>query len=208
MPYHAAALDLNHEFTVSVPIERAWSVLTDLETVAPCLPGAELQGQEGEAYLGRIRIKLGPIEAQYRGQVSFVEADAAARRVVLLAEGRETRGQGNVKATIQAELVEVAAGTQVCVATDLGITGRVAQMGRGLVADVSTKLMDRFVENLENGPLAGEAEPVVVGDAGVAGATAEPVDLLQLASGSTLRRLVPVLIGLAVVIGAVWYLSR
>lgn len=200
-------MDLNHEFTVSVPIERAWSVLTDLETVAPCLPGAELQGQEGDAYLGRIRIKLGPIEAQYRGQVSFVEADAAAHRVVLLAEGRETRGQGNVKATIQAELEEVAEGTRVRVATDLAITGRVAQMGRGLVADVSTKLMDRFVENLENGPLAGGAEPVAAGDA-EASATAEPVDLLQVASGATLRRLVPVLIGVAVLIGVIWYLAR
>lgn len=182
-------------------------MLTDLETVAPCLPGAELQGQEGDAYLGRIRIKLGPIEAQYRGQVSFVEADAAAHRVVLLAEGRETRGQGNVKATIQAELEEVAEGTRVRVATDLAITGRVAQMGRGLVADVSTKLMDRFVENLENGPLAGGAEPVAAGDA-EASATAEPVDLLQVASGATLRRLVPVLIGVAVLIGVIWYLAR
>jgi carbon monoxide dehydrogenase subunit G len=149
-------VDLTNEFRVGVPVEHAWEVLTDVERIAPCMPGAQLQEIEGDEYRGTVKVKVGPITAQYKGAARFVERDDAAHRAVLRAEGRETRGQGNANATITAQLEPDGDGTKVSVITDLTITGRVAQFGRGVLADVSTKLLGQFVDCLETKLLAGD----------------------------------------------------
>src|SRR5271157_5888456 len=120
-------MELTNEFEVAVPIQVAWAVLTDAERIAPCLPGAELREVEGDEYRGVVKVKVGPITASYKGAARFEELDAAAHKAVLKAEGRETRGQGNATALITATLAPSTKGTKVVVATDLAITGKVAQ---------------------------------------------------------------------------------
>lgn len=143
-------MELTNDFRVSVPVEEAWKVLTDVERIAPCLPGAQLQEVEGEEYRGIVKVKVGPITAQYKGAATFVERDDANHRAVLRAEGRDTRGAGNANATITATLEPHEAGTAVTVVTDLTVTGKVAQFGRGVLADVSAKLLQQFVDCLED----------------------------------------------------------
>ena len=142
-------MELSNEFEVAVPVERAWAVLTNIEQIAPCLPGAQLKEVEGDEYRGAVKIKVGPITASYDGAIRFTELDESNHRAVMKAEGRETRGQGNVSAVITATLSSIDSGTKVVVATDLTISGKVAQFGRGVLADVSAKLLDQFVVNLE-----------------------------------------------------------
>ncbi|HET7651652.1 MAG TPA: SRPBCC family protein, partial [Acidimicrobiales bacterium] len=178
-------MELTNEFRVPVPIDDAWRVLTDVERIAPCMPGADLQEIEGDEYRGVVKVKVGPITAQYKGKATFQEKDEAARRAVLKAEGRDSRGQGNASALITAQLSEQGSGrTKVHVLTDLTVTGKVAQFGRGVMADVSEKLMGQFVDNLEakvlsqDGPAgagssAAKAAPgtaTTTKDAGTAGA--------------------------------------
>src|SRR5215210_796855 len=158
-------MELTNDFRVAVPVEDAWAVLTDVERIAPCLPGAQLQEIEGDEHRGIVKVKVGPITAQYKGAATFIERDAP-RRAVLRAEGRETRGQGGASATITATLEPDGDGTKVVVATDLTITGKVAQFGRGVLADVSAKLLGQFVDCLESKVLV--AAPAV-------GAAASPV---------------------------------
>lgn len=149
-------MELNHEFRVSVPVEQAWSVLTDLERIAPCMPGAQLQEVEGDEYRGVVKVKVGPITAQYKGKARFEALERDAGRAVLRAEGRDTRGQGNANATVTATLTaEGDSATRVAIATDLTVTGKVAQFGRGVLADVSAKLLDQFVHQLETDVLSG-----------------------------------------------------
>ncbi|MBW3668187.1 MAG: SRPBCC family protein [Actinobacteria bacterium] len=160
-------MELTNEFRVGVPVARAWDVLTDVERIAPCMPGAELQEIQGDEYRGVVKVKVGPITAQYKGKASFVELDAAGRRAVLRAEGRDTRGAGNANATITATLAEDGDGTRVTVVTDLAVTGKVAQFGRGVLSDVSAKLLDQFVESLERDVLvagADDATPAAPGE--------------------------------------------
>ena len=134
-------MDLNHSFTVNQPIGETWKVLTDLERIAPCLPGAELQEVHGDVFKGVVKIKVGPITAQFKGDAQFAERDDQAFRAVLKASGRDTGGKGNASATITAQLTPVTATSTTCnVVTDLSITGKVAQFGRGALADVSDKL--------------------------------------------------------------------
>ncbi|HEX7166855.1 MAG TPA: SRPBCC family protein [Acidimicrobiales bacterium] len=147
-------MELTNEFEVNAPVERAWAILTDVERIAPCMPGAQLQEIEGDEYRGIVKVKVGPITAQYKGAARFVEKDDAAKRAVLRAEGRDTRGQGNANATITATLVGDGESTKVSIVTDLTVTGKVAQFGRGVLADVSVKLLGQFVECLENDLLA------------------------------------------------------
>jgi len=166
-------MELAHEFTVSTPIDRAWAVLTDVERIAPCMPGAELTGVDGDTYHGLVKVKVGPITAQYKGTASFVEKDAAAHRAVLKAAGRDARGQGNASATVTAVMTEQGDGTRVTIATNMTVSGRVAQFGRGVMADVTAKLLQQFVGNLEANVLApdGKGEAASAGDApGLAGA--------------------------------------
>src|SRR5438874_3120817 len=176
-------MELTNEFRVGVPLQDAWAILTDVERIAPCMPGAELQEIEGDEYRGVVKIKVGPITAQYKGKATFVEKDDGAHKAVLRAEGRDTRGQGNANATITATLVSEGTGTRVTVVTDLAITGRAAQFGRGVLADVSTKLLGQFVHCLETNVLR-DGQPTATVTEGVTGRDAitppaEPVDLLS-----------------------------
>src|SRR6266550_5503679 len=166
-------MELAHEFTVNTPIDRAWAVLTDVERIAPCMPGAELTEVHGDTYHGLVKVKVGPITAQYKGTASFVEKDGAAHRAVLKAAGRDARGQGNASATVTAVMTEQGDGTRVAITTDMTGSGRVAQFGRGVMADVTAKLLQQFVDNLEADVLApaGKGEAASAGDAaGAAGA--------------------------------------
>jgi len=155
-------MELSNDFEVGLPVDEAWAVLTDLERIAPCMPGAQLQEIEGDEYRGVVKVKVGPIAAQYKGVATFVSQDAEAHVAVLRAEGRETRGQGNANATITATLTPDGEGTAVAITTDLTVTGRVAQFGRGVLADVSAKLLDQFVADLEKTVLTEPAEAVEV----------------------------------------------
>lgn len=155
-------MELTNDFRVSAAPPRAWEVLTDVERIAPMLPGAQLQEIEGDDFRGIVKVKVGPITAQYKGTATFQERNEADGRVVLKASGRDTRGQGNASATITATLVPDGDGTKVTVVTDLTVTGKVAQFGRGVLADVSSKLIGQFVDALEADleQSQGPAEPV------------------------------------------------
>jgi uncharacterized protein len=141
-------MKLENEFTVPAPVEQAWQVLLDVERVAPCLPGAAIEGSEGDTHKGTMTIKIGPITARYTGTVEIQEADEAARRAVMRAQARDSRGQGTAGATITSTMEEVEDGTRVHVETDLRVTGPAAQFGRGVMQDVSAKLMGRFADCL------------------------------------------------------------
>jgi len=149
-------MELSNEFDVAAPIDEAWKVLTDLETIAPCMPGAQLTEVEGDEYRGTVKVKVGPITAKFKGTASFVEQDAGSHRAVLRAKGKDTGGKGNADATITAQLSPAGTGTHVVIDTDLAISGRVAQFGRGALADVSSKLLGQFVDCLESNVLGGD----------------------------------------------------
>ena len=134
-------MQISDEFQVTLPVEQAWQVLLDVERIAPCMPGAQLQEVEGDEYRGIVKVKVGPITAQYKGAARIVEADEGARRIVIRAEGRDTRGQGNAAANVTATLRSEADATVVSIDTDLQVTGKVAQFGRGVMAEVSSKLL-------------------------------------------------------------------
>ncbi len=213
-------MELINTFDVSVPIEMAWKVLTDVERIAPCLPGAQLQEIEGNEYRGIVKVKVGPIQAQYKGKAIFLERDDVNFKAVLDASGRDTRGQGNASATITAQLEAAGDKTHVTVITDLTVTGKVAQFGRGVLADVSAKILTQFVDNLEQTVLVDDAPtpvPDVAAEAAPAAAEEAPtirkidqpepeaIDLLQ-AGSPILKRAVPVLgvaIGALIVYGLV-----
>jgi carbon monoxide dehydrogenase subunit G len=142
-------MKIDNEFTVSVPVERAWEVLTDLQEVALCLPGARLTGIEGDVYSGEIRVKVGPVISQYAGTAQFLEKDDALHRAVIDAKGRDSRGAGNASAVITLQLHGEGDRTAVTVDTDMKISGKIAQLGGGMIKEVSEKLMGQFVECLE-----------------------------------------------------------
>jgi uncharacterized protein len=207
-------MELTNEFRVGVPPAQAWKTLTDVELIAPCLPGAQLTEVEGDEYRGTVKVKVGPITAQYKGTATFVEKDEDNLKAVLDAKGRDTRGAGNASATVTAQLTPDGDGTKVVVHTDLKVTGKVAQFGRGVLADVSTKLLEQFVECLETKVLAGgaggeaEAGPSTdtppataapsTGPRRIESPEAEPVDLGSVAGAPVLKRLAPVLVVLLV----------
>ncbi|MCY4279348.1 MAG: SRPBCC family protein [Acidimicrobiaceae bacterium] len=142
-------MELNDSFEVAHSIDSVWEVLTDVERVAPCLPGAQLTGSDGNVHEGLVKVKLGPITSQYKGTATFTERDDDAHRLLMSASGRDTRGAGNASAQITVTLESLsAASTKVNVETALTITGKVAQFGRGVLADVSRKLMGQFADNL------------------------------------------------------------
>src|SRR6266536_2764996 len=190
---------LDHSFTVPVPVESAWQVLLDVPRIAPCMPGATLTGVDSDTFTGTVKVKLGPIALTYQGKGRFVERDEAAHRVVIEASGKDTRSAGTAAATVTASLAPEGGATRVDVATDLTVTGKPAQFGRGMIADVSAKLIGQFADcvaqTLTSGPEAA--------------AEAEPIDLLRLAGSTvTARRLAGY--GLAAVLLAVlaWVVAR
>ncbi len=209
-------MELNHHFTVNVPVAEAWKILTNVELIAPCLPGAQLQEVEGDTYRGVVKVKVGPIQAQFKGQASFLERNDVDHKAVLKGEGRDTGGKGNASALITAQLTSISAtSTKVEVNTDLAITGKVAQFGRGAMADISDKLLAQFSENLNTLiseiPSDAAAEPAVpeVAEVAAPSASAEPVvrkidapeaapiNLLDAAGSTMLKRALPVVAGIA-----------
>jgi carbon monoxide dehydrogenase subunit G len=200
-------MELSNEFTVAAPIDQAWAVLTDLERIAPCMPGAQLQEVEGDEYRGIVKVKVGPITAQYKGVARITESDDANHRAVIRAEGRDTRGQGNASATATAVLQPDGDGTRVNIDSDVTITGKVAQFGRGVIADVSAKLLDQFVACLESDVLSSAGDRPAASEVAESGKArtieapeAEPVDLLRTAGAPVLKRVVPVAAAVVVVI--------
>ena len=212
-------MDLNHEFIVNVPVNDAWMILTDLERIAPCLPGAQLTEVEGETYRGQVKIKVGPIVAQFKGQASFVSRDDLAHTASLKGEGRDTTGKGTASAIITAQLTEVTPTSTKCtVVTNLTISGKVAQFGRGALADVSDKLLAQFSENLTqllaSAPAATTATTTTAVAASanpeirqIESAEVAPLNLLGTAGAPILKRAIPVVVALiAVVIAAIKFL--
>ena len=228
-------MEINNSFEVKAPLDVAWATLTDLARIAPCLPGATLTSIEGDIYKGHVTVKVGPIVAKFGGQAIFQERNDTEHRAVLKGEGRDTTGKGNASAIITAQLEVVDAMTTRCtVSTDLTITGKIAQFGRGALADVSDKLLKQFVVNLETTVLTQDSNQIST-SAKIPSATNEqsvttssdetktrriitpvenaPLDLLGSAGMSLampiLKRVLPPVIGVvAVIVAAVWFIVR
>ena len=222
------AEQLTNEFTVNRPVDEAWPIITDLERIAPCLPGAELQEIEGETYRGVVKLKLGAISTQFKGEAHFTERDDTDHRAVIKASGRDTGGRGNASAEITAQAESLSpTSSRIVVTTDLHITGKIAQFGRGIMGDVSAKLMAQFADNLNemldadnlessNGATAGSEAPSTAADATAAptdggatsadtvrridGPAADPIDLMEVGGGSVFKRVAPALVALIVVV--------
>ena len=184
-------MELNNDFEVSAPIEKVWEVINDVELIAPCLPGAQLEEVENDEYRGFVKIKVGPITAQYKGVAKFVEKDDSNHRVVIRGEGRDTRGAGNAAADITASLEPTEEGTLVTVVTDLKITGKVAQFGRGVMADISKKLMGQFADNISELVLAEGGDSPSSKSEDSDNQEPEAIDLLSVAGSSIGKKLVP-----------------
>jgi carbon monoxide dehydrogenase subunit G len=205
------AVELTNTFTVNLPVEDTWRVLVDLERIAPCLPGAALLGVEGDDYRGAVKIKVGPVSAQYKGVARFVERDDKQHRAVIRAEGKDVGGQGNAAATVTATLSPQGAGTKVEVRTDLALSGRVAQFGRGVIADVSNKLLGQFVQRLEaevaSGGVKAEAgtsapaKPASLDDV-------EPLDVMSSMGTTIAKRALPVVGALAALVTGILLARR
>ena len=214
------AEQLINEFTVNRPIEEAWPIICDVERIAPCLPGAQLQEivqtDDGEEYRGAVKVKLGAIATEFKGAANFIERDDAAHTALLKGKGRDTKGRGNASADIAAAAESLSpTSTKVTVTTDLHITGKVAQFGRGILGDVSGKLIDQFAQNLNEmidadgpdtsddtsddapaaaphaNPTESAAEPTV---RKIDGPATEPIDLMEFGGSSVLKRAAPALI--------------
>jgi carbon monoxide dehydrogenase subunit G len=231
-----------NEFTVNRPIEEAWPIICDVERIAPCLPGAELEEIEGDVYRGKVKVKLGAVSTQFKGEAQFIERDDTAHHARLKAKGRDTGGRGNAEADIVAAAESLSPTSTKCTVTaDLHITGKVAQFGRGIMGDVSKKLMDQFASNLNrmlddqgsappaaaaaaasdaptesavdadeaaapassrdtssgNGATIADARPTV---RKINGPAAEPVDLAGVAGPAVIKRVLPVVLALVLVV--------
>jgi carbon monoxide dehydrogenase subunit G len=195
-------MKIDNEFTVSVPIAQAWEVLSDMTQVVPLMPGAQLTGQEGDDFLGKVKVKVGPVTSEFSGKAHFVERDEATHRAVVDGRGKEARGTGNAAAVVTLQLHEAGDHTRVTVETDLKIVGKLAQFGSSMLQQVSEKLLGQFVDSLEAKLAAGEegsapeapAAPSA-SDAAATGAPRiapapepEPIDLLQLAGGTSVTK--------------------
>lgn len=192
-------MKIANEFTVSVPIDKAWAVLTDMEQVVPLMPGAQLVGHEGDDYLGKVKVKVGPVTSEFSGKARFIERDDAAHRALIDGRGKEARGTGNAAATVTLQLHEAGEHTRVTVDTDLKIVGKLAQFGSSMLQQVSEKLLGQFVDALE-AKLAESKAPAAAETVAAAPATAEaaprlapapepePIDLLQLTGGGAVAK--------------------
>ncbi|MFY9331716.1 MAG: SRPBCC family protein [Candidatus Nanopelagicales bacterium] len=211
-------MDLTNSFIVPASIDDVWKTLLDVEAIAPCMPGATLDTHEGDNFTGKVKVKLGPVNMTYSGAASFIEKDAATHRAVIEGTGKETRGSGTAKALVTTQLVaEAPDRTRVDVTTDLTVTGKPAQFGRGVMQDVAGRIIDQFAGNLEAVMAAQSVAPAPTGD-GSAPATpttpvvlpqaADSIDLLGTAGAPVLKRAVPVIIAVVTIIGIVWLIAR
>ncbi len=230
-------MKLENEFTVDAPVGEAWDVMLDLERVTPCLPGARLTEQEGDEYRGTMTVRLGPVKQEYAGTVKIEEADEASHRAVLRADGKDKRGQGTASATITSTMSEENGGTRVKVETDMQLTGRAAQFGRGVQQDVAAKLLNQFADCLEKEilgenvpepeePEEPEVAPAEAGTAEANGAASEepeepprrriiqhdeevePLDLGAASYEAVLKRVAPVAAGALLVAVVIWLARR
>lgn len=219
-------MELKNDVVVNSPIEQVWDAFNDVERMAPCLPGAHLQEIEGDEMRGTVKVKVGPITAQYKGKATFIERNKDDWRVVIEGKGRDARGQGDASALITAQLTEVdPTSTKVEVTTDMNLTGKVASFGgrSGVMEDISSKLMGQFAENFEQmmseappatGPAdASTGDDVVADDTGRAQAERvrkiempepEAVDLVDVAGSTVVKKVAPVVAVLLVL----WLLRR
>jgi carbon monoxide dehydrogenase subunit G len=225
------AMRFEHEFTVPVPIEQAWAVLLDVERVAPCLPGATLDIYEGDEFTGRMKVKVGPITVTYRGSAAFEDVDKDSHTLTIRASGKEARGSGTASATVKARMAPREGATAVSVETTFNVTGRPAQFGRGVMAEVGAKIIDRFAENLaellseptvepvparpqeEERHLAAVPEPEAEARPGGTQRTSrtaeeEALDLLEVAGQPVLKRLAPVAAALVALLVIAWVIRR
>ncbi|TMR10551.1 carbon monoxide dehydrogenase [Nonomuraea turkmeniaca] len=226
------AMRFEHEFTVPVPIEQAWAVLLDVERVAPCLPGAALDIYEGDEFTGRLKVKVGPIMVTYRGSARFEDVDKDSYSLAIQASGKEARGSGTASATVRARLAPHEDATAVTVETTFNVTGRPAQFGRGVMAEVGAKLIDKFAENLAAllseptvepaPPQAAQEEerhlsavPTPDEDVRPAGTLRtsrtpdeEALDLLEIAGQPVLKRLAPVAAAIVGLLVIIWVIRR
>ncbi|GAB2460707.1 SRPBCC family protein [Nocardioides hungaricus] len=224
-------MELANTFRVAASIDSAWSVLTDVPRVAACLPGAQLLESTDDEYRGLLKVKVGPIKMQYQGTMKFLEVDESYRKLILKGEGRDARGQGGASALITAQLVEEEEFTRVTVMTDLQVTGKVAQFGRNVMADVSEKMVSQFAQNLE-AEVSGKRSSVTQSDPNLSGiqsgtppdrdedsrsaeslrsterATDDYVDLTSALQHSLAQRTRPLVVAGLVVVVLVWIGSR
>ena len=154
-------MKLEHSFSVPASVEDAWTTLVDIERVAPCMPGATLETVEGDEFTGSVKVKLGPIGLTYKGKAQWLEKDDVAHRAVIRAQGKDARGNSTAAATITTSLQPIGdgGGTKVDVLTDLDITGKPAQFGRGVMVDVGNKLIGQFADCLAGKMGVADAAP-------------------------------------------------
>ncbi|RVX47218.1 carbon monoxide dehydrogenase subunit G [Nonomuraea polychroma] len=226
------AMRFEHEFTVPVPIEQAWAVLLDVERVAPCLPGATLDIFEGDEFTGRLKVKVGPIMVTYRGSARFEDVDKDSHTLSIQASGKEARGSGTASATVKARMTPHEGATAVTVETTFNVTGRPAQFGRGVMAEVGAKLIDKFAENLAellSEPTVEPAQPQAAQEeerhlsavptpdedirpAGTLRTSRTPdeeaLDLLEIAGQPVLKRLAPIAAALVGLVIIAWVIRR
>ena len=207
-------MQLDNTFKVPVPVDEAWRVMLDYPRLARCMPGATVDEVQGDDVLGRVKVKLGPVSVTYQGKVTFTEKDVASHHVTLSAAGREVRGSGTASALVTAVMTDAGGATEVSVSTDLNITGRPAQFGRGIVAEVSERLIGQFAENLARELESGQPQSAPAAQSQSAptvqpgqpqrpqpAAAADSLDLFGLAGGPVLKRLAPVLAVVAALAG-------
>jgi carbon monoxide dehydrogenase subunit G len=202
------AIELDNSFTVPVPPAQAWEVLLDVERIGPCMPGAVVDSVDGDEITGRVTVKLGPVKLTYKGTATFTERDEDKHSIAMEASGKETRGSGTASAVVKAGLTEgeTEDSTLVTIHTSLNVTGKPAQFGRGVMADVSAKLIDQFAANLAAlltdgaGPAAAEAETAAAENAAPVTTEATPapvqqqesLNIVRLAAKPVLKRVIPV----------------
>jgi carbon monoxide dehydrogenase subunit G len=220
---------LEHEFSLPAPPDVVWAAVIDPERVAPCMPGATLTAVDGAEFSGGVKVKLGPVSLLYKGSGQFLETDEQARKVVIKASGKDSRGNGTAAATVTVTLTPEGTGTKGTVVTDLTVTGKPAQFGRGMIVEVSGKILDAFASSLAtkldtpaetatkpepvteaaptngNGVLAdADAPPPLVQPKPVArqvniSSETDAINVMDYAGSSVAKRLIPVVLGLLAV---------
>lgn len=214
-------MDLENSFVVPADIDTAWKTLLDVDKIAPCMPGATLETNDGDNFTGKVKVKLGPVSMTYGGTAKFLERDDSAHVAVIEGTGKETRGSGTARAVVKTTLTEEGPDrTRVDVTTDLTVTGKPAQFGRGVMQDVAGRIIDQFSANLESVIAAsGSTEATTSTDspngsqpavsaAPVMPQAADSIDLLGTAGAPVLKRALPVILGLVTVVGIIWLIAR
>ncbi len=215
-------MDLTHRFVVPASLETTWAAFNDLERVAPCFPGATITSVDGDDFAGSVKVKLGPIAMLYNGSGTFVERDEATHRAVIQAKGKDKRGNGTAGVNVVARMMADGAGTAVEVTSDLSITGKPAQFGRGVIQDVSDKLLNQFVECIAAHlgeapaepaedpptPSAGDPAPPPPQPAPAQPAAASELNLMSTVMPVMLKRYGLPVAGVVVAVVVVWFVVR